>query len=430
MNREPQARTPLPEWLAQTLPDSAAAPGVTQDAARQQVVQWGLPTLRDEEWRWTNLRSLGRQAFSTPAVAVATLPDNPLAAILPDALVVTFVDGQLQGLPTDLPAGLKLVALANCDEALRAAAFAPEARNPNDALLALNTASATQGVVIDVAANAVIDRPVVIRWLEGTQAEAYSQTRVFVRLGVSAQATVIESVSGINAQLCWRNGITVIDQAANSQLHHLNLGLDGDHHLLTTRDFVRLARDARYHALSLQLAGQLVRREIDVDITDTGAHCELLGLMMPRGKQVLDTHTRIVHGAPQTTSSEHYRTIADESGRGIFKGRILVAQDAQQIAAFQDSRNLLLSDQAEIDTKPELEIYADDVKCSHGATVGRLDSEALYYLQSRGIPFAQARNLLIVGFAQELIDAAPVPALVEWLTEQVSRRLGTERLPA
>ena len=213
----------------------------------------------------------------------------------------------------------------------------------------------------------------------------------------------------------------MIEQCEHSALDHITLGLDGDGRLLTDRQFVHLPRDARYTSINLQLGGQLIRREIDVNITDSGAHCDLFGLMMPRGKQLMDTHTRLTHGAAHTTSDERYQIIADDAGRGIFKGRILVAQDAQKIAAYQNSRNLLLSPQAEINTKPELEIYADDVKCSHGATIGQLDPEALYYLKSRGIGEATARQMLIGGFAEEILATLPSPALASYLTEYLNR---------
>ncbi|MBD3815935.1 MAG: Fe-S cluster assembly protein SufD, partial [Halothiobacillus sp.] len=267
-----------------------------------------------------------------------------------------------------------------------------------------------------------IKPPIVLEFLDAP-GETAAQTRVLVRCGPHSRATLIETATGADGVTSWRNSVLVAALAANSQLTHLSLGLDGDARLLTDRSFVTLARDARYRSINIQLGGQLVRREIDVNITDTGAHCDLFGLMMPRAKQVLDTHTRLIHGAAHTTSNEQYQIIADESGRGIFKGRILVAQDAQKIEAFQNSRNLLLSDSAEIDTKPELEIYADDVKCSHGATIGRLDDEALYYLKSRGISSKNARKLLITGFAQEIVDQLPTPELVAWLGQIIARRL-------
>jgi Fe-S cluster assembly protein SufD len=418
-------RTPLPEWLANSLIDSLAsqqpaAPGEIHTVARAQVIEWGLPTLRDEEWRWTNLRALTRPLPTSNSTAA---PKNiGVMDSLPQALCIRFNAGKLVELPKELPDGMTLTPLQDADHAQRKAAFAPLAQNPNDALLALNTATAAEGLVINIAPNADISQPIVIEFID-EPTDTAAQTRILLRSGVHSRATLIETASSGDGVASWRNSVLVADLAANSQLTHLSLGLDGDARLLTDRSFVTLARDARYQSINIQLGGQLVRRDIDVNITETGAHCDLIGLMMPRAKQVLDTHTRLIHGAAHTTSNEQYQIIADESGRGIFKGRILVAQDAQKIEAFQNSRNLLLSDSAEIDTKPELEIYADDVKCSHGATIGRLDDEALYYLKSRGISSENARKLLITGFAQEIVDQLPTPELVAWLGQIIARRL-------
>ena len=415
------SRTPLPEWLASTLDQQEpAAPGEIHTTARAQVAEWGLPTLRDEEWRWTNLRALTRPLPKSEQNA--TPEGSGLNAILPQAIFIRIAGGKLVECPNELPDGLRLTPLREADLVQRAAAFAPKAVTPDDALVALNTASASEGLVIDIAANADIKQPIVLEFLDAPT-ETAAQTRILVRSGLHSRATLIETASSADGVTSWRNSVLVAELAENAQWTHLSLGLDGDARLLTDRSFITLARDARYKSINIQLGGQLVRREIDINITDTGAHCDLFGLMMPRAKQVLDTHTRLTHGAAHTTSDERYQVIADESGRGIFKGRILVAQDAQKIEAYQSSRNLLLSDSAEIDTKPELEIYADDVKCSHGATIGRLDDEALYYLQSRGISKQNARKLLIAGFAQEIVETLPIPELVEWMGEIISRRL-------
>jgi len=420
------SRTSLPDWLANTLDQhDPAAPGEIHTVARAQITQWGLPTLRDEEWRWTNLRALNRPLAGPRAQpdAIVTPESSGLSTVLPQAVFIRFVGGVLEECPTTLPAGLSITSLREADHTQRAAAFSPKAMTPDDALLALNTATASEGLVIDIAPDADITQPIVLEFVD-QPGEAAAQTRVLVRSGAHSRATVIESASSADDVTSWRNSVLVAELADNSQLTHLSLGLSGNARLLTDRSFVELARDARYRSINIQLGGQLVRREIDANITDTGAHCDLFGLMMPRAKQVLDTHTRLTHGAAHTTSDEQYQIIADESGRGIFKGRILVAQDAQKIQAFQNSRNLLLSDSAEIDTKPELEIYADDVKCSHGATIGRLDDDALYYLQSRGISKQNARKLMIAGFAQEIIDTLPSPELIDWMSEIISRRLG------
>ncbi len=407
----------LPDWLRSALSQPAStriAPSDQQIMSSEQFLAWGLPTARDEEWRWTSLRPIARLAIADAKGEQAAPADD--APHLPHALVIRLVGGQLQPLPKNVPAGLTLTPLSHAHEIDRAAAFQPSAQGRNDALLALNTACATEGFVLDIAANTVITAPIVLEWLDNNTRSNHSQTRVLIRVGANSSATVLETTHAPLQSTHWRNAVSVIEQGANSQLTQISLGLAGDARLLTDRSFVHLARDARYRSINIQLGGQLTRREIDVNISESGAHCDLLGLMMPRGKQVMDTHTRITHGAPHTTSNEQYQIIADDAGRGIFKGRILVAEDAQKIEAYQNSRNLLLSNTAEIDTKPELEIYADDVKCSHGATIGRLDDEALYYLQSRGISRSNARKLLITGFAQEIIDALPYPELVEQMS--------------
>ncbi|MFP4639770.1 MAG: Fe-S cluster assembly protein SufD [Guyparkeria sp.] len=415
-------RKALPDWLKTAMPETAVAPESIARAARAQAETLGLPGLRDEEWRWTNLRSIQRGDFA-PAEGVGG--DIEPANRLPfeDPIRLRFVDGILEAVPGDLPEGLSIVALRDADAEAREAAFspkpAPSVDNPNDALVTLNTAMAREGVVIDVAANAVVERPVVIEWLDGATESAMSHPRVLVRLGESATATVVEHIEAVGDKPSWRNSVIVSSIAANAALTHIALGLDGDERLATERSFASLDRDARYHSYNVQLGGKVIRREYDIHVGGSGAHTDLIGLMMPRDRQVLDTHTRITHAAADTTSNEHYRSIADGHGRGVFKGRILIEQDAQRIEAYQSSNNLILSDNAEIDAKPELEIYADDVKCSHGATIGRLDEESLFYLRTRGVPLTEARALLIAGFAQEVIDEIPMDDLRDWLTERV-----------
>ncbi|WP_322520434.1 Fe-S cluster assembly protein SufD [Guyparkeria halophila] len=420
-------RQELPDWLKTAIPETAAAPETIARSAREQVASTGLPGLRDEEWRWTNLRAIQRGRFNAPSGVGADIEPG-IRLPLDNPLRLRFIDGVFQGVPDNAPEGLSITALADADEATRQAAFsptpAPSVDNPNDALVTLNTAMAREGVVIDVAANAAIDRPIVIEWLDGATESVMSHPRVLIRLGQSAAATVIEHIETVGEQPTWRNSVIVSTIAANAALTHIALGLDGESRLTTARTFAELDRDARYHSYNVQLGGRMIRREYDIHVGGTGAHTNLIGLMMPRGKQVLDTHTRITHAAADTTSNEHYRTIADDAGRGIFKGRILIEEDAQRIQAYQSSNNLILSDNAEIDAKPELEIYADDVSCSHGATIGRLDQEALFYLRSRGLQLDEARGLLIAGFAQEVIDEIPLVELRDWLTERVEQRLG------
>lgn len=414
----------LPDWITNSAPAQPLAPDATRDSARAGLNETGLPGLRDEEWRWTNLRPINRGTFNLAAQSgQAANAEHDLA--LEDAIVIPIIDGVAQTLPTDLPQGLTISRLSQADNTAQQAAFATHASadNPNDALVNLNTMLAAEGLVIDVAANAQIDAPILLQWLDGQQSQTMSHPRILVRVGASAQATVIDQIEAPQDSACWRNGVLVGQVAQNAELRHITLALSGNKRISTDRCFVQVERDGRYRSFNVQLQGQLSRREYDIDILGSDAHCDLIGLMMPRGKSVFDTHTRIHHAVADTTSNEQYRTIADDAGRGIFKGRILVARDAQRTDAFQASDSLILSDQAEIDAKPELEIYADDVKCSHGATIGELDQEALFYLQSRGIPEQQARGLLVSGFAQEIIDQIPEPRIVDWLTHHIANYL-------
>ncbi|HER34665.1 MAG TPA: hypothetical protein ENO19_04290, partial [Halothiobacillaceae bacterium] len=201
-------RTGLPDWLSDALPERAAAPTEIAEAARHQVETIGLPGLRDEEWRWTNLRAIQRGRFHAPSgVGADVEPSTRLP--LDNPLRLRFVDGAFQGVPDDLPEGVAITALADADEATRAAAFspkpAPSVENPNDALVTLNTAMAREGVVVDVAANAIVERPIVIEWLDGATESTMSHPRVLIRLGESASATLIEHVETVGEKPAWRN---------------------------------------------------------------------------------------------------------------------------------------------------------------------------------------------------------------------------------
>jgi Fe-S cluster assembly protein SufD len=186
---------------------------------------------------------------------------------------------------------------------------------------------------------------------------------------------------------------------------------------------VRQHRDSRFVSHNIQLGGRLARHDINAELAEPGAEVTLNGLFVVGGRQHMDTHTRIHHAAPHTNSLEGYRGVADGHGRGVFKGRVLVDRDAQKIDAQQSSANLLLSEHAEIDTKPELEIYADDVKCSHGATVGQLDKESLFYLRSRAIDAETARGLLVFAFADEVVERLDLAPIRERLEQRLVGRL-------
>jgi Fe-S cluster assembly protein SufD len=295
------------------------------------------------------------------------------------------------------------------------------------ALTALNSALFADGVLIEVAPGAEIEQPIHLLFARAVaDGPASAQhPRVLIDAGEGSSLTVIEQwlPGGV-----FSNGVTEVRVARGAQVQHVRL----DHGNAGTYDLAELAvrqeADSRFASWSLALGDGLSRLDLRVELAGEGAHCDLLGLYLGRDRAHPDHHTHVDHAAPRTTSREVYKGILDGRSRGVFHGRIHVRPDAQQIDAQQTNRNLLLSDAAGINTKPQLEIHADDVKCSHGATIGQLDPDSLFYLRARGIPEAEARALLALGFAREVSDELPgetLPRAIEqfvlgWLPEEAA----------
>ncbi len=262
------------------------------------------------------------------------------------------------------------------------------------------------GAYIYVPKNTVIDKPIQLLFIHsGKNNTSLNQPRNLVVLDELSQATIIETYVAIDDSAeYFTNAVTEILIAAQAKVEYFKIQQESKlaFHIGTT--FTRLQRDSNFVAHSLALGGKLVRSDLSVSLADLGASCALNGLYLAQHKQHIDHHTVIDHMQPHGTSYEFYRGIIADQARAVFNGRVLVQKDAQQTDAHQENHNLLLSSDAEIDTKPQLEIYANEVKCAHGATVGQLDDEALFYLQSRGISQAKARNLLINAFAVSVFD--------------------------
>jgi Fe-S cluster assembly protein SufD len=261
-------------------------------------------------------------------------------------------------------------------------------------------------VVLELAANAQPDQPIYIvhQWTDGAT-QLMSNPRVVVRAAAGSRCVVVEHFIGAGAGECFTNAVTDIEIAADAQVEHYRIQQESLRTFHIGHVNVRLQQNARYSSHDIALGAGLARLNLGTTLQGPGAHVALHGLLAPLATQHLDAHTSIDHAAPHTTSDENYRGIAGERGRGVFNGKVIVRPDAQQTDARQSSRNLLLGAGAEIDTKPELEIYANDVKCSHGATTGQLDATALFYLRSRGLDETTARTLLIRAFAESVVTS-------------------------
>ncbi len=389
----------------------------------------GDPTRKLEDWRYSDLKPLASAEFdpvpdSPPRSAASRTQQliDDLGLSREDSLLV-FVDGHpLAGEQTPTTQdGLEILSLA---EAWGSAEnLAADNEFEGRPLAALNTAFAVNGACLRVAGGARIDQQIHLVYVSSERPYVAPQPRLIIDLGADSTLRVVEHFIGSADCSAWTNVVTQISQGPRSELVLYRLQEHGRAHLHTELLTAKLAEDAKLKLGYVDLGGKLVRNDVHVDLASPRASCELFGLFMAAEGQHVDNHIRIDHTAPTTVSRETFRGIIGDRGRGVFNGKVVVHRGAQKIDATQSSDNLLLSDRAEIDTKPELEIYADDVKCSHGATVGQLDEHQLFYLRSRGIDDETARGLLTFAFANDILQRFDVPELRERVIRRVLNHL-------
>jgi Fe-S cluster assembly protein SufD len=378
---------------------------------RREALEWfsghGFPTARDEDWRYTNAAAIERRPM--PAVTHSTRPSpesvRELAfAGLPCHLVV-FADGRFD--PTfssigHLPTGVSIRSLAEVLARDAESLEALLAGEPGNAFAALNLAFMSDGVVIELDRNVTVERPIHVLYI-ASQPETSRHYRNLVVAAEHAQAIVVEHYAGPEGAAYLTNAVTTIVGAANSSIEHYKLQQESAQAFHVAGMHATQARDSRFTSHSIALGASIARNDITTRLAAEGAECTLNGLYMVGGRQLVDHHTRIDHVKPRGTSREFYRGVLDGAARGVFNGKVVVHPDAQHTDAQQSNHNLLLSKGAEVDTKPQLEIFADDVKCTHGATVGQLDENMIFYLRSRAIEPEVAKALLIYAFAHDII---------------------------
>ncbi|MFB3776124.1 MAG: Fe-S cluster assembly protein SufD [Bryobacteraceae bacterium] len=369
----------------------------------------GFPTTHDEDWKYTNVSPIARTLYD-PGKLTAEKPDTPLAD-LGCAVRLVFVNGLFSpylssGL--DTTGGIRVGNLAELwrhgSEALEAH-LARYARFDSHAFVAMNTAFSEDGAFVEIARNAVVEQPIHLVFLAapGDRPTA-SHPRTLVLAGRGSQAAVIETYAGPSGRSYFTNAVTEIVVGDGAMLEHYRIQDEGRQafHVATVQAVQDRGSALRSHNVSL--GASLARNDVNSVLDAEGAECSLNGLFVAAGGQHVDNHTLLDHAKPNCTSRELYKGILDGSGTGVFNGKIIVRKDAQKTNAIQSNKNLLLSTDAVINTKPQLEIYADDVRCTHGATVGQLDREAVFYLQSRGIGADQARDMLTQAFGREVLD--------------------------
>jgi Fe-S cluster assembly protein SufD len=391
----------------------------------------GIPKPTDEDWRHTNVQALAAFAatLSAPTSASAGLLDAfPLASTLPCRAVLLNgrYDANLSVL-AELPAGMRVTSLAaallSTPEALephlgRAAAFdeAP--------FVALNTARFADGVVVTVDADVDAVVPLhIVHVAHPGSAPATSHPRTLVVAGSGSRVTVVESFAALGSGEYLTNAVTEIVAGANAHVSHVKIqseGLEG-WHVATVAG--HQARGAQLVSHNVSLGARLARNDIGSRLDGDGAECQLYGFYLVDGKQHVDNHTWLDHAMPHCPSWELYKGLLAGRSRAVFNGRIMVRKDAQKTDAKQSNKNLILGDEAIVSTRPQLEIFANDVKCTHGATIGRLDEESLFYLRTRGIGKDEARNVLIRAFADDVIDKIPVTVVRDAIVDGLHHRL-------
>ncbi len=369
----------------------------------------GFPTSQLEEWRFTNLKSIGATPYAPP-FDIDSTSDDPGAWRLADTHVLVFVDGHFSSELSDtqaLPNGLTVVTLA---QALREQPdtvmkhLGHHAAFDDRALAALNTARFGDGAYIEVAAGTVVDRPIALRFLSrADEKPAVTFPRTLIVAGKASQFTLVETYDGLSsASLTLATTEFALEPGAIVDHYRVVNGAAEANHIATQS--ASLECDSTFRSHSCALGGGLARINVDAQLVGEGAHASLGGLYLVDDARHVDHQVTVRHTSPLCTSHQLYKGIVSDRARGVFNGRIVVDQDAQKTDAKQSNRNLLLSDSARVNSNPQLEIFADDVKCTHGSTVGRLDKDAIFYLRSRGIGLKEAEGLLTRAFAGEVIQ--------------------------
>jgi len=390
----------------------------------------GFPTLKDEDWKYTNVSALTQQGFRRSG-RVAGIPRAALAPYsFPGAVELVFVNGHLEpGLasPHPVPEDIELGSLAAAVEdplSLQAelGAHAPSDRHP---FVALNTAFWTDGACLRVPEETVVERPLHLLFVSAPGGEpTVSHPRNLLLFGRQSQATVIESYLGLGGDPTFTNAVTEMVVGEGAVVEHYKVQREAEraYHLGTTQ--VVLRRDAQVTDHSVSLGGALVRNDLNAAFTQPGGALTMNGIFSAAGTQFVDNHTKVDHAHPQTTSAQLYKGVLDGRSRAVFHGNVLVRAGAAKANARQTNRNILLSEEARVDSIPGLEIHHNDVKCAHGSSIGRLDEQSVFYLRSRGIDEVTARSLLVFAFTTELLSAMRV----ESVRERVAGLL-LERLP-
>ena len=436
----------MPEVIADTDPRLTSFRRFEQDAAQPKWLlnlrksglarfsENGFPTRAHEDWRFTNIQPIAELPFKPTTSLPATLPAakdlERFHFLNASTTLLVFVDGHFAPTLSKLPPTQKGVLITNLKDALTKVPELIESKLGKLSILdangftGLNTAYFEDGVFIHVAANTTVEQPVHALFVStGSEAGTTAQARNLLIAETSSRVTYLENFVSLGNAATLTNAVSEFFAGDNSHVEHVKFQEEGTTAFHVAGLYSESGRDARVWSHSFALGARLSRNNIRAKLNGAGLQAVLNGLYLTHDKQLADHHMFVEHAQPNCESHEYFNGILDDQSRAVFHGRIFVHQIAQKTDAKQTNKNLLLSDDAQVNTKPQLEIYADDVKCTHGATVGQMDESAIFYLRARGLPLEIARRMLMHAFAGEIIERVQHPVIREELDAIIWDRL-------
>jgi len=430
-----QVADKLQPWLATLEQRPRGGPRWLQDLRARGAARFaelGFPTVREEDWRFTSVTPISKTDFSpAPEGHLASEQlDAFLYADAPHRLVIVngrFVPelSRTRGLPQGMHVGSLAVALS--EQADPAARYLGQLADfDSRAFAALNTAFLQDGAYVHIPDGAVLEQPLQLLFVSVGDGTVMSHPRVLIIAGERSQSRIVETYVGADDQVYFSNAVTEVFAGENAVVDHYKVQEESLQAFHVASMHVHAARSANFSSHSFVLGGRLVRNDVFAHLDGEGAEVTLNGLYLADGDRLVDNHTTIDHARAHCPSHEIYKGILGGRARAVFNGKIIVRQDAQKTDAKQTNRALLLTDDAAINTKPQLEIFADDVKCTHGAAIGQLDDDALFYLQARGLTFFEARDMLIHAFAGDILDRVQIEPLKRALEVELYAQLARD----
>lgn len=390
-----------------------------------------FPTIKDEEWKYTSIAPLLKHNF-VPALDKKTVSKDFIKSLLFDKMehsLIVFINGRYSEENSDL---------LNLPKGVIVGSIAEEIKNENQILLnnfgkyadyqnhiftALSTAYTEDGAFVYIPDGKIVEEPIHIIFITTSENEkVLTQPRNLFVAGKSSQVTIIEHYVSTEESIHFTNTVTEIVAEENAFVDHIKLQEESKKAFHIARMEVDQERNANFRSHLISTGADLTRNDFNARFNDEGGECTLNGLFMIDGTQLFDAHTLMDHAKPHCNSHEHYKGILDDKSRGVFNGKVVVRPDAQKTNAFQENNNILLSDEALVNTKPQLEIFADDVKCSHGATIGQMDDDAKFYLKSRGIGEEASKGILLHAFASDVVTSIKIDSVRNYVEKLITQK--------